>query len=370
MELTYQQVLAEQYDENAKNLLVHANEVQSDEYVDDYNYRDYEENDLPEKDKFNKFPGARNKPEHVIKPAANPNEKHRDKVRIRNQVVNIDGKFRGGIVPTSPVTCSNTPAENAHPGTDSSYFIYSPARPYKNVTSLKVTSLEFPNTFYTFDYTSRSNTTFSIVAETTPGVYTTYEPIIISDGNYPNIAALVSDIQAKLPASYTIAVGARTNIVSISNSISQIFTLTFPTTTSNPNENGLGYNLGFLKTKYLNASSYTAETVPDVIQDTYVYLAINDYALMETPSFGNTYFNALAKITLPGAKNTVVFDNNYTNSSSKEYHFQQPTNINRFEIRILDGYGNQVNLKGASFSLTIELQEVLDSSIYEKMLEL
>jgi hypothetical protein len=160
------------------------------------------------------------------------------------------------------------------------------------------------------------------------------------------------------------------NIVSISNSIPEIFTLTFPTTTSNPNENGLGYNLGFLKTKYLNASSYTAETVPDVIQDTYVYLAINDYALMETPSFGNTYFNALAKITLPGAKNTVVFDNNYTNSSSKEYHFQQPTNINRFEIRILDGYGNQVNLKGASFSLTIELQEVLDSSIYEKMLEL
>ena len=52
MDLTYQQVLAEHYDENAKNLLIQ----QMDDYeyanIEEYNIELHEENDLPDKDEF------------------------------------------------------------------------------------------------------------------------------------------------------------------------------------------------------------------------------------------------------------------------------------------------------------------------------
>jgi hypothetical protein len=35
-----------------------------------------------------------------------------------------------------------------------------------------------------------------------------------------------------------------------------------------------------------------------------------------------------------------------------------------------DAYGNALDLRGASFSMTIELQQVNISAVYEKLLEL
>lgn len=382
MELTYQQILAEQYDENAKTVLVQQQDYEEED-VDDYNYEDYDENELPDRADFNKFPGDRNKPEHVLKPAKDPDTKHREKVRVRTQVVNIDGKFRGAIVPTNPMLCSGMPAEDSNPGTDSAYFVFYPSRPYKNIKSIKLTSLEFPNTFYTFEAATRENTIMTIQTAGAGGIGGASEPVLVSDGNYATVADLVGDIQALLPAHYTIALHPRTNKITISTTyvypgetLPRDFRIGFPSTPGkNPNSNGIGYNLGFLNTDYIGPAYdtvlgkyFTAETVPDVVQDTYVYLSVNDYNLVEQPVYGQTHFNALAKITLPGAKNSIVYDNNYLNSSAKEYMFHQPTNINRLEIRILDAYGSQVDLKGASFSMTLELQEVLDPSIYEALL--
>ena len=56
MELTYQQILAEQYEENAKNLLVYQQDYENDEEdVDEYDPDNYNNNDLPEKEEFNKI---------------------------------------------------------------------------------------------------------------------------------------------------------------------------------------------------------------------------------------------------------------------------------------------------------------------------
>jgi hypothetical protein len=207
--------------------------------------------------------------------------------------------------------------------------------------------------------------------------------IRLPEGNY-TITDLVAAIQTQLTSSgYTITYNSVAHKITISSSTS--FQLNFngtpeaPTnTTTSPHENGLGYNLGFLQMSYTsplfdsvsNKYYYTAECVPDVIQDTYIYLAINDYNLIEHAVYGQTFFSVFAKITLPTAKNTVVYDNNYTNSSSKIYQFNQPTNVNRLTIKLLDAFGNILDLNGGNFSMTLELEEILDSSIYEKMLEL
>jgi len=86
MELTYHQLLAEAYDDNSKNVLVHQNEYEESE--EPYG-EDYSDNELSDPEEFNKFAGNRNKPEHIIKTPAKDSRKHNPD--IRTIVLNIDG---------------------------------------------------------------------------------------------------------------------------------------------------------------------------------------------------------------------------------------------------------------------------------------
>ena len=130
--------------------------------------------------------------------------------------------------------------------------------------------------------------------------------------------------------------------------------------------------MGFLNTTYSSGilSILGSDQAPNIFQDTYVYLQINDWNLVEHQVYGQTYYSVFAKIQLNGPKNTIIYDNNYSNSSTKEYVFHQPVNISRLEIRILDAYGNTIDLRSSNFSMTLELHEVNQSSVYEKLLEL
>jgi hypothetical protein len=150
------------------------------------------------------------------------------------------------------------------------------------------------------------------------------------------------------------------------------FIITFPTTETSSYKNGIGYNLGFTGTTYTSVLSggtnkIFPEIFPDVIQDKYIYVSINDWNLVQHQSINQTYFPVFAKVQLPGTKNTIVFDSNYTNSSTKEYFFQQPVNIQRLEIKLLDSYGNVLEMNGDNWSMTLELRQVNDSATYEAL---
>jgi hypothetical protein len=129
---------------------------------------------------------------------------------------------------------------------------------------------------------------------------------------------------------------------------------------------GTAYTSTMVDGKY----TITSDCSPDFMQDRYVYLQINDWNLVEHHVYGQTHYSAFSKIPLNGPKNTTIFDNNYLNSSTKEYKFHQPTNVDRLDIRLLDSYGNTLNLRGSHFSMTIELQQITNSAVYEKLLEL
>jgi actin-related protein len=124
MEVTYQQILAEQYEENARTLLVqHKDEYEYDE-VAAQNAQWYEENEIENPEEFNKFHGDRNKPEHVVKPKADTDSTFRNKTRVKTQIINIDTKFRGNIVPIAKqelISCSKPLEEFYLTGTSSSF---------------------------------------------------------------------------------------------------------------------------------------------------------------------------------------------------------------------------------------------------------
>lgn len=366
--LTYHQILAEHYEENSKKLLVQQQDYEEED-VDAYDKDDYDENELADKELFNRFQ-PRHSEENIIQPSKAEHDPLRHKVKLRTRVLNIDGKFRGFVSPNNPTSnsCSGnsiiTPDIGETTGTSSSYFVFMPSRVFKNVTSIKLTSLEFPNVFYTFS-AARGNTTFQVNSKTVT---------IPHDGNY-SIADIVGIVNPQLVSeSVVMSYSSNTNKVTFTGSL--LFSIKFPSSSSNPTGNGIGYNLGFssasptITSPTVGTFLCISDSFVDTIQDPYVYLAINDYNLVEHQEYGQTHFDVFAKITLPTAKGTIIYDNNYTNSSTKEYHFPQPVNISRFEIKILDAYGQVLDLQNANFSMTLELQEVIDSSLYEKMREL
>jgi hypothetical protein len=357
---SYQQLLAEVYEENAKNLLVHPNEYE-DEHVDEHEEHEYESHELPEPEGFQKFAGDRGTDEHINK-SGNPfDDKSKLSIRyekdIKTHVINVDSRFRSYVSSTTT---------NPYEESKSSNFVFRPARAYKNIVSVKVSSLEFPNVMYTFS-AARENITIGISQP--PG--NPYVLFTISPGNYPDATTLATAVEDAIQATYptfSVDYNSITNKITILDA--SPFDMDFtPSTLTLPFDNGLGHYLGFRNLTYATGlSSYTGEACPDIYGDTYVYLVVNDYSVIEHQDFNHTSFNALAKIQLNVAKNAMIFDQ--LNTTTKEYFFQQPTNVSQLRVRLIDAYGREIDLLGMNFSVTLELKEVVNHALYEKMREL
>jgi hypothetical protein len=420
-DLTYNQVLSDIYEENARDLYVHQTEYSDDEDKPAYQETDYDVNELEDPEEFNQFGGDRGQPSHVIQASAKDQSKSSVKSGkgIRTIVLNIDSSFRTNQsnAPVNPDTTYTLPRNqygvpplplgalchlpDVKVASPISNYVFNLSRLYRNITTVKLTSVEFNNSFYAFS-SNRGNTSFTITFTPSGGSASVYT-ITIPDGNYPNVVNPTTgtiylpsppavspnttiDNTTLLGIIQTAINGTALNtIITIKYSPSQHVVYfecgtSLDTTIINFPLNGIGYNLGFIEIEYLaslvaipDGSGFLnpgiiAENSPDSIKDNYIYLRINDWNLLDHQGMNQTVFSAFAKLQLPVDKNTTVFDNNYTNSSTKEYKFEKPVNIQKLNISVLDAYGNILNLRN-NFSFTIELGQINDNSIYEKLLE-
>lgn len=377
----YQELLAETYSENAKNLLVDFEDYDENQHLDGYEEREYSNYKVPDPDKFNQFQGDRGVPENVVQ--VKPLDKGKGTVKrdtdVRNVVLNIDSSFRANSVPTN--------SDGTTTVSQTSWFLFGSSRIYKNISSVKLTSVEFPNTFYSFS-ASRGNTSFTLTITQGPkiGIYN----IVVPDGNYQNSdtvltldpTALINAIKKYITdAVVDGGLGITGFNITYDNQVQKItfsyggsFSITFPDSNSNIYKNGIGYNLGFYKKSYSSAYStiarsyqITSDILPDAVQDKYIYIQINDWNLIDRQDMNQTSYPVFAKIQLPGTKNTIIFDSNYINSTTKEYFFQQPVNIQKMEIKLLDALGNVIDTNGDNWSMTLELKQVNDYSTYEEL---
>lgn len=114
-----------------------------------------------------------------------------------------------------------------------------------------------------------------------------------------------------------------------------------------------------------------AESFPETDGDHYIFLGINDFVNIEHHSFNDTFFPAFAKILLPNdSKNKLISDITLQNIVQKEYNFIQPVNLNRMDFTLYDPYGTFIDMKGSNFSITLEIEEVLNQGLYDKLREL
>jgi hypothetical protein len=480
--LTYQQLLAEQYDENAKDRLVFQNtlydedeegDAQFDPHVSEKKRRG---NELEEQDSYRQFAGNRNLEENLIK-AKEFEDKSKLSVRynkdVKLNVFNVDSRFRAFAVPGLSTVPQPTSDKNKSTGvlatatSTASHFIFRASKQIKNAISIKMTSMELPNTFSNF-LLSKGNTSFLIAEATTNPVYSV---ITIPDGYYPVSSTLASAVQTALRESpllfadiFTCVVNATGNIEiqnpkSLPQNITRVqsgvpntglvtFTVsgtipnfpigaTYVTVTSlfggpqyvasivdvpilsidtvaktftvasslsgnlgtspysaslgdlsfevkynfdfsyspisQPIFDSLGTLLGFLPRSYLSQrirdAPITAAYAVDMEPDDYIYLKLNDYSTVIPQTTNDTYYTVFAKIPITVPKGSLIIDNDSTNSTTKIYRFLQPTNIQQLEIQLLDKSGQELIFDG-NFSMTLEIEEVVSHSLYEKLREL
>lgn len=300
----------------------------------------------------------------------NPND-------LRKRILNIDSRFRKDLSQST---------------TDYTYVL---EHTYKNIIRIKVSSIEIPNMIYTF---TESNNTFKVKAYDILNIVR--EVLIkIPVGNYSSfdlIAVIQSDLDIKLRNAYGIffnisldTASARVIIahtgVSAYDSVTgykvgadpkpeasaKPFILEF-NTCNRIHHFGLGYNLGYrkhcykvttLKKETLDTYVIKGECCMDVVGDTYMFLCLNDFHTIEHKTDMN-YIQCLAKIIIREDRYSVIYDDG-SSLMSNEIVFPSPIDLKILQVKLLDSYGTVVDLNCMDFSFSLEITEVLNTSLFD-----
>ena len=285
---------------------------------------------------------------------------------MENVIVNIDSRFRD---------------KKKFP--DAGKFTYTLTEKIKNCKYIRVSSMEFPNLYFSFS-DKKMNVSFQLTCKNQTAT------IKIADGMYSSDLLLLAiqeqlDIfnKALINVKFAIKFNLRNGFVTLE--CNEAFTVDFSNSPSR--YDSLGWQLGFRKNIYTAASkvtgnetSYylTTESQLDVVGDHYIFLRMNDYGVVhhefeevyKYDSSGNIVSkqkiqgnkNVLAKLVLAGNKTEQIFDNG-SSFITKSYTFRQPVDITKFDIELLDPKGNTLDLVFMNFSLTVEIGTVFDSSL-------
>lgn len=372
---TYVELLAEndhlariEFHDDVKNALIDPNEYE-DENIPT---QDHHPDELENQDEFKRFGGSHQQSAlfHPIRDSEIKTKQHvqYDK-HVRVHVLNIDSRFRDDITQLS------------------TNFTYRFFMPLKNIVSVRVSDVELPNTYFTFS-PSRGNTfmQIEILDNSLPPVLQTYT-INIRPGNYDQIdlqnelnyqfdqAFMVVPANGIIPPSNVVlqkekflaTYNINTGRMSIENLDKKKFAMNFALEQFAPRirDFGLGHNLGFRTKRVEKKYVYTGSGLVDVIDSNYLFLSLNpDWKVITHRTPDRSHLYSFAKIIINQPKGAMIFDNGLQ-TNTREYFFKQPSNITNIPVSLQDPYGQIVDLEGMDFSFTLELTEVLNSSLYE-----
>jgi hypothetical protein len=126
--------------------------------------------------------------------------------------------------------------------------------------------------------------------------------------------------------------------------------------------NTFGWILGFRSGNYINIDeSITSEGLFDAGGDRYIYVCINDFQYNNNPlnmvCFDKSIFNedVIAKIPMVNGKLSLIINDN-NNALAKVRRYNGPVNLSRLQIKIVDHFGTIIDLNNMDFSMTLELQ--------------
>jgi len=248
----------------------------------------------------------------------------------------------------------------------------------KNVVSMRLASIEIPNAWYLFSNKLQNNC-FKITTNK-DGVIDEYN-IEIPEGNYDN-----ESLQNYLNATYFYDANLDNSLKHIRFVIDNFcfkskfeiiqdtldteifsFSLNFFDCADENVMNTTGWIMGFRLNGYLNINdSIQSEGLFDGSGDRYVYLSLNDYQYnhnsINIVGFDKSVMeeNILAKIPMVNGKLSLILDEN-NNPLTKTRKYNGPVNIRKIHVKVLDQFGNVIDLNCMNFSFTLELEILYES---------
>lgn len=285
---------------------------------------------------------------------------------VVRHVVNVDSCFR-----------------ERSAGSTSSDFMYPLLNPVRNVLRVRILSVEYPVDVPLFT-AARRRTTLRILFRDLSGVLLGI-PLVVPDGNY-TVAEMVTVLNAEIADAVAAGELPFPIVVSYVESTRRfVFTAAAPSGIrfgidtiwggwDREYDYGLGYYMGFVRGLHAARSdssgnwTVTGGHCADFTGDKYVFLRINDYrgirhyvnTTATDPGVNRWDYNevvATTKICLGNVINGPdVIDN--------EVVFPTPINIGRINVQVVDRYGELVDLCGLPLSLSLEVLEVRNSSMY------
>ena len=272
---------------------------------------------------------------------------------VQRHIINIDTRFRDSVEHSKP-----------------SNFYFTLQAPIRNILRLRITSFEFPNNYYMFTQ-KRKNTSFRIIFQNLAGEATGVQ-VTIPDGSYT-----ACDMTETLNNIFS-EEGSELSWLSVSfDQISGKFTFkakrkfaidTMYETYDRPYDYGLGFYLGFGRNSHKAQKEgdtwyVTSCCAANFAGDSYILMCLNEYVCVRHVVEGNE-ITAFAKFILKEQKNYVTFDD-YSSQHIKEIVFPSPQDISRLHIKIMDPYGDTLDLCKSNFSFSLEVLEIKNISLYE-----
>tara|TARA_Y100000992_G_scaffold171815_2_gene115632 strand:- start:1677 stop:3026 length:1350 start_codon:yes stop_codon:yes gene_type:complete len=255
---------------------------------------------------------------------------------------------------------------------------YTYTLPYeiKNVMAMRLASIEIPNSWYLFSHKKKNNQ-FKI--EITQHKKCHVFIIVIPDGNYTNESLTNylnttyfcerNDESLLKNLKITINPYNHKTIIEIVNEETPIvFSLHFVIEDNDNIMNTLGWILGFRLARYIKIDdAIQSEGMYDGGGDRYVYFCLNDYQYSRNDQnvvcFEDTSMdeNILGKIPMMNGKLSMVIDENDGCSLTKTRTYNGPVNLRKLSIRVIDKFGDIIDLNHMDFSFTLEME-----ILYEK----
>lgn len=262
-------------------------------------------------------------------------------------------------------------------------FTYTIPTEIKNVIALRIASIEIPNAWYLISE-DKHNNQVDIILHHKHDKHTTHQ-IIIPSGNYDSNSLMLYlnttyfyesesplncikfDINTRsLKSSFELLQADTETVISFSLkfslNISQNIMMTF------------GWILGFRLGNYEDIETIVlSEGLFDAGGDRYIYIAVNDYQKNTNTSnitgFDGCVLNddVLSKIPMTNGKlSLIVNDSNCILSKVRKYN--GPITLSKLHIKVLDQFGNVIDLNHMDYSISFELQTLYENFNFKNVL--
>lgn len=243
--------------------------------------------------------------------------------------------------------------------------------PAKNIMRVALSSIEVPNVEWLFSV-PHGNITFEWKHETFG-----WNTVTIPEGNYtPD--ELAAAISLGMGGDFTVTVSSITGLMTITKigGPAGEFSVRLASTSDKIQRRrthwGIGYYMGFRQRELTSVGgSLTGTSIVLTQNSAYYLIQLMTPDAVEPLSHrlaDGSWVGAFAKVVLRDGSYTIDFDDG-GNMLRKENTYLSPVNITNIRVRVIDPFGDTVNLLDMDWSLTLELYEVVNSRVYSAISE-